>query len=104
MHYQWCKQVIISKPTIDPLSHSGSKNIGPLIITLEEAISDTDRWVWMVSNCSRHQSNSSKVSTATLIISSGGEPDDVGVVDECDLWCIVTTAGVDGFLSLKWFM
>ena len=30
--------------------------------TLLEAMSETDLWVWIVSNWSRHQSNSSKVS------------------------------------------
>ena len=35
--------------------------IGP---TLLEAMSETDRWVWIVSNWSRHQSSSSNVSPA----------------------------------------
>ena len=33
-----------------------------LKLTLLEAISETDLWVWIVSSWSRHQSNSSRVS------------------------------------------
>lgn len=32
--------------------------------TLSDAMSETERWVWMVSNWSKHQSSSSIVSTA----------------------------------------
>jgi len=34
--------------------------------TLLEAISLTERWVWMVSSWSKHQSSSSRVSTASF--------------------------------------
>lgn len=42
--------------------------------TLFDAMSDTDRWVCMFSSWSKHQSNSSKVSTAVRIyVSSNGK-------------------------------
>ena len=37
------------------------------MLTLLDAISDTDLWVCIVSNCSKHQSSSSKVSIDNLI-------------------------------------
>ena len=42
--------------------HSSVHNI--MLLTLLEAMSETDRWVWIVSSWSRHQSSSSRVSPA----------------------------------------
>ena len=47
-----------------------SKNFFP---TLLDAISDTDRWVCIVSNCSKHQSSSSRVSIDNLTVLSSVE-------------------------------
>ena len=38
--------------------------------TLVEAMSATERWVWMLSSCSRHQSSSSRVSNDSRAWSS----------------------------------
>ena len=43
----------------------------PINLTLLEAMSETDRWVWMVSSWSRHQSSSSNVSPARWVLFLG---------------------------------
>lgn len=40
-------------------------------LTLLDAISETDRWVWIVSSWSKHQSNSSRVSWPHCTTSAG---------------------------------
>ena len=43
------------------------------LLTLLDAMSLTDRWVWMVSSCSMHQSSSSRVSIASFMYDSSGQ-------------------------------
>ena len=59
----------LSQPTLE----YSMKLLDLIVPTLLEAMSDTDRCVCIVSNCSRHQSNSSNVSIDNLTWPSSAE-------------------------------